>query len=55
MASAIDRVKNPTPKDKEILEHLDLGAGVMAAAVRGYVSTVGAEWAATAAHSADLP
>ena len=55
MASAIDRVKNPIPEAKKILEHLDLGAGEMAAAVRGCVSTVGAEWRAAAAHSANLP
>jgi hypothetical protein len=55
VASAIDRVKNPTPKDKKILEHPNLRAGEMATGVRSYVSIVGAEWTATAAHSADLP
>jgi hypothetical protein len=54
VASAIDRVKIPTPKDKKVLEHLDLGAGEMAAAVGGYVSTVGTEWTTTAALAADL-
>jgi glycerol-1-phosphate dehydrogenase [NAD(P)+] len=38
-----------------ILEYLDLGAGVMADALQGYLSTVRAEWPATAGHSVDLP
>lgn len=38
-----------------ILEHLDLGADEMAAAVRRYIATVGGERAATAPHAADGP